>query len=64
MIGVETMATVVSGKGLKGIEGYHVYVVEVQLLLGMEGVNIVGLPELSVKESKDRVMATLYPNDC
>ncbi|WP_229671708.1 magnesium chelatase domain-containing protein [Lentibacillus kapialis] len=30
----------------------------------MEGVNIVGLPDASVKESKDRVMAALYANNC
>ncbi|GAA0615549.1 YifB family Mg chelatase-like AAA ATPase [Virgibacillus siamensis] len=57
------MATVVSSIGLKGIEGYRVEV-EVQLLPGVEGVNIVGLPDASVKESKDRVMAALYANDC
>lgn len=37
---------------------------EVQLLSGFEGVSIVGLPDASVKESKDRVMAALYANDC
>lgn len=59
----EEMATVVSSIGLKGMEGYHVQV-EVQLLPGVEGVSIVGLPDVSVKESKDRVMAALYANDC
>ncbi|WP_276245355.1 hypothetical protein [Virgibacillus profundi] len=44
------MATVVSSIGLKGIEGYQVQV-EVQLLPGIEGVSIVGLPDASVKES-------------
>lgn len=57
------MATLVSSIGLKGIEGYRVQV-EVQLLPGIEGVNIVGLPDVSVKESKDRVMAALYANGC
>jgi predicted ATPase with chaperone activity len=52
------MATVVSSIGLKGIEGYCVQV-EVLLLPGTEGVSIVGLPDASVKESKDRVMAAL-----
>ncbi|WP_068675261.1 YifB family Mg chelatase-like AAA ATPase [Oceanobacillus sp. Castelsardo] len=56
------MATVVSSIGLKGIEGYRVHV-EVQLLPG-DGVSIVGLPDASVKESKDRVMGALYANDC
>ncbi len=57
------MATVISSIGLKGIEGYSVQV-EVQLLPGVEGVSIVGLPDVSVKESKDRVMAALYANHC
>lgn len=35
-----------------------------QLIPGVEGVSIVGLPDASVKESKDRVMAALYANDC
>ncbi|WP_331279686.1 magnesium chelatase domain-containing protein [Oceanobacillus salinisoli] len=57
------MATVISSIGLKGMEGYRVQV-EVQLVPGVEGVSIVGLPDASVKESKDRVMAALYANDC
>ncbi|WP_068675255.1 YifB family Mg chelatase-like AAA ATPase [Oceanobacillus sp. Castelsardo] len=56
------MATVVSSIGLKGMEGYQVQV-EVQLLPG-DGVSIVGLPDASVKESKDRVMGALYANGC
>ncbi|MCT2537158.1 YifB family Mg chelatase-like AAA ATPase [Aquibacillus koreensis] len=57
------MATIVSSIGLKGLEGYRVHV-EVQLMPGVEGVSIVGLPNASVKESKDRVMSALYANDC
>lgn len=57
------MATIVSSIGLQGIEGYRVQV-EVQFLPGVEGVSIVGLPDVSVKESKDRVMAALYANNC
>ncbi|MDQ0415698.1 magnesium chelatase domain-containing protein [Mesobacillus stamsii] len=34
------------------------------MIPGVEGVSIVGLPDASVKESKDRVMAALYANDC
>ncbi|WP_280770755.1 hypothetical protein [Salipaludibacillus daqingensis] len=45
--------------GLKGLEGYKVQV-EVQLLPGIEGVSIVGLPDALVKESKDLVMSALY----
>ena len=57
------MATVVTSIGLKGIEGYIVQV-EVQLPPGVESVSIVGLPDASVKESKDRVIAALYANNC
>ncbi|MEN1968889.1 magnesium chelatase domain-containing protein [Lentibacillus sp. N15] len=35
-----------------------------QLMPRIEGVSIVGLPDTSVKESKDRVMAALFANDC
>lgn len=57
------MATVIPSIGLKGLEGYKVQV-EVQLLPGIEGVSIVGLPDASVKESKDRVISALYANGC
>lgn len=57
------MTTIVPSIGLKGMEGYRVQV-EVQLFPGVEGVSIVGLPDASVKESKDRVMGALYSNDC
>lgn len=57
------MATIVSSIGLNGIEGYRVQV-EVQLLPEIEGVSIVGLPDVSVKESKVRVMGALYANGC
>ncbi|SHG04021.1 magnesium chelatase family protein [Ornithinibacillus halophilus] len=33
------------------------------MIPGTEGVNIVGVPDASVKECKDRVMAALYAND-
>ncbi|MFZ3578039.1 magnesium chelatase domain-containing protein [Virgibacillus sp. DJP39] len=62
-IGCDWMATIVTSIGLKGIEGYIVQI-EVQLLPGVESVSIVGLPDASVKESKDRVMAALYANNC
>ncbi|MFA1820126.1 magnesium chelatase domain-containing protein [Virgibacillus oceani] len=41
------------------MEGYRVQV-EVQLVPGIESVSIVGLPDASVKESKDRLIAVLY----
>ncbi|WP_019377563.1 YifB family Mg chelatase-like AAA ATPase [Virgibacillus halodenitrificans] len=57
------MATIALSVGLKGMEGYLVQV-EVQLLPGMESVSVIDLPNAAVKESKDRVMAALYANDC
>ena len=59
----DSMATIVSSIGLNGMEGYQVQV-EVQLLPGIEGMSIVGLPNVSVMESKDRVMGALYAYDC
>jgi len=46
------MATIVSSIGRRGIEGYRVQV-EVQFLPVVEGDSIIGLPDVSVKESKD-----------
>ena len=57
------MTSVVTSIGLSGLEGYKVNV-EVQIIPGRESVSLVGLPDASVKESKDRVMATLYANNC
>lgn len=57
------MATIVKSIGLKGMEGYLVQV-EVTMMPGVESVSIVGLPDVSVKESKDRVMGAVYANDC
>ncbi|WP_077619826.1 YifB family Mg chelatase-like AAA ATPase [Bacillus sinesaloumensis] len=57
------MTTSVTSIGLRGLEGYKV-IVEVQIIPGRESVSLIGLPEASVKESKDRVMATLYANNC
>lgn len=37
--------------------------VEVQLILGVESVSIVGLLDTSVNESKERVMVALYAYD-
>lgn len=57
------MTTVTNSIGLRGIEGYCVNV-EVQFLPGMNGVSIIGLPNASTKESKERVMTALYTSDC
>ncbi|GAA0469434.1 hypothetical protein GCM10008935_26580 [Alkalibacillus silvisoli] len=45
--------------GLKGLEGYRVQV-EVQVIDGLESIVVVGLPDASVKESKERVSAALH----
>lgn len=60
---VVVITAIISSIGLKGIEGYKIQV-EVQLIPGIESVNIVGLPDVSVKESKDRVMGALYAYEC
>jgi len=57
------MATLVNSIGLKGIEGYLVEV-EIQMVEGIQGISIVGLPDASVKESKDRVLGTLGSYHC
>lgn len=53
------MSAKVNSIGLKGLEGYRVQV-EVQVTEGIESVIIVGLPDASVKESKERVSAALH----
>jgi magnesium chelatase family protein len=52
------MSAKVTSIGLKGLEGYRVQV-EVQVNEGMESIVVVGLPDASVKESKERVSAAL-----
>ncbi|MEK3646546.1 hypothetical protein NSQ71_17130 [Aeribacillus sp. FSL M8-0235] len=42
--------------GLRGLEGYRVQV-EVQEVPGIAAMVIVGLPDASVKEAKERVLA-------
>ncbi|MFA9560653.1 YifB family Mg chelatase-like AAA ATPase [Evansella sp. AB-rgal1] len=53
------MSSKVTSIGLKGLEGYRVQV-EAQVKDGMESFIFVGLPDASVKESKERVAATLH----
>ena len=57
------MTIKVSSIGLKGLEGYRVQV-EVQVSKGKESMVIVGLPDASVKESKERVLAAVHTLDC
>lgn len=52
------MSVIVNSIGLRGMDGYVVKV-EVKVINGMGSFTIVGLPDLSVKESKQRVMAAL-----
>ncbi len=44
--------------GLNGIDGYPINV-ESTLLPGLSGIDIVGLPDISVKESKERVTSAI-----
>ncbi|MFC5734310.1 magnesium chelatase domain-containing protein [Cytobacillus gottheilii] len=52
------MTTKISSVGLRGLEGYHVQV-EVQMSPGIGNMIIVGLPDASVKESKERVLSAI-----
>ncbi|MCQ6278647.1 magnesium chelatase domain-containing protein [Bacillus sp. EB600] len=45
--------------GLKGLEGYQI-TVEVQAVPGLNSIVIVGLPDTSVKEFKQRIAAAFY----
>jgi magnesium chelatase family protein len=53
------MSTKVTSIGLKGLEGYKV-TVEVQAVHGLNSIVIVGLPDTSVKESKQRITAAFH----
>lgn len=53
------MSSKVTSVGLKGLEGYKVSV-EVQAVPGINSMVIVGLPDTSVKESKQRIAAAFY----
>lgn len=52
------MTIKVSSIGLRGLEGYRVQV-EVQISVGISIMVIVGLPDASVKESKERVLSAI-----
>lgn len=57
------MTVKISSIGLKGLEGYVVQV-EVHVSKGKESMVIVGLPDVSVKESKERVLSTVHTLGC
>ena len=52
------MLSIVKSMSLIGLEGYLVYT-QVDISAGMPAFNIVGLPDISVKESKERVKAAI-----
>jgi magnesium chelatase family protein len=52
------MTVKISSIGLKGMEGYIVQV-QVKISTATESMVIVGLPDASVKESKERVLAAI-----
>jgi magnesium chelatase family protein len=52
------MTVKISSIGLKGMEGYQVQV-QVKISTATESMVIVGLPDASVKESKERVLAAI-----
>ncbi|RDY71675.1 ATP-binding protein [Halobacillus trueperi] len=56
------MATIVKSIGLKGLEGYIIGV-EAQSLSGQEQISVIGLPDASIKESKDRLKGALHSVD-
>lgn len=57
------MTVKISSIGLKGLEGYRVQV-QVQVSEGKESMVIVGLPDTSVKESKERVLSAIHTLGC
>lgn len=57
------MTVKISSIGLHGLDGYRVQV-EVQISPGTESMIIVGLPDASVKESKERVLSAIRTLDC
>lgn len=52
------MSVVIKSLGLKGMDGYLVNV-EIKVFDGPHSFKIVGLPDASVKESKQRVLAAI-----
>ncbi|WP_175640191.1 YifB family Mg chelatase-like AAA ATPase [Metabacillus schmidteae] len=57
------MTVKISSIGLKGLEGYCVQV-QVHISEGKESMVIVGLPDTSVKESKERVLSAVHTLGC
>lgn len=56
------MSSRVTSIGLKGLEGYRV-TVEVQAVPGIHSIVIVGLPDASVREAKQRINAAFHSLD-
>ncbi|MCU1807110.1 YifB family Mg chelatase-like AAA ATPase [Cytobacillus firmus] len=57
------MTVKISSIGLKGLEGYRVQV-QVHVTEGKDSMVIVGLPDTSVKESKERVLSSMQSLGC
>ncbi|WP_138420458.1 YifB family Mg chelatase-like AAA ATPase [Aquibacillus sediminis] len=57
------MVTSISSIGLLGMEGYRIQV-EVHVMEGPPAFTIIGLPDLAVRESRERVMSTLITMGC
>jgi len=57
-LGVRVLLAIVRSVGLTGLEGYIVDV-EVDISRGLPGLEIVGLPDTSVRESRERVRAAI-----
>ena len=56
------MLSIVKSMSLEGLEGYLVEV-ETDIAGGLPSFNIVGLPDISIKEAKERVRASIKNND-
>ncbi|MDC3418654.1 YifB family Mg chelatase-like AAA ATPase [Aquibacillus salsiterrae] len=57
------MVTRISSIGLRGMEGYRIQV-EVHVIEGPPSFIIIGLPDLAVKESRERVLSSLILMGC
>lgn len=54
----EKMLSIIKSMSLTGLDGYLVYV-QVDISAGMPGFEIVGLPDTSIKEAKERVKTVI-----
>ena len=59
----DILLSIVKSMSLKGLEGYIIDV-QVDVSAGLPSWDIVGLPDLSIKESKERVKAAVKSAYC